>query len=124
GDLEEPSVQPIVDECVPVRQALRIRDAAAEEEMLAAGRNAVLIFPDDVPGAGIDLERAGKRLDAGIRAERTIVEQQNVAVRQGHGSVLTGERRGAHLPLDGPGLPVDSNERRNIAKAQQNVATW
>src|SRR6516165_4908569 len=86
--LEEPPIKSLVDERIAVGQTLRIRDAAAEEEVITAGTGAVLVFPDDFPSGGIDFEGARKRLCTCINAERPVIEQQDVAVRQRHWRVL------------------------------------
>src|SRR5579863_10240697 len=77
---EEPAVKSLVDQGIAVGQTLRVRDPAAEEEMVAAGARAVLIFPHNLLGIGIYFEGTRKRLNAGVGTEWPIVKQQNVAV--------------------------------------------
>src|SRR5207248_1789060 len=93
--LEEAAEVPFVDERVAVRQPLCARDARAEEIEHAR----LLVLPHDLVGRRIDLDDARER-EALVETMRSVVENENVAVRQTMRRVLTGQRRRSELPDD------------------------
>ena len=78
---EQPPIQSFVNQRVAIGQPLRVRNPAAEEEVTAARRDALLILPNDFLGGGVDFKNSRKRLNTAVCAKRAIVEQEDIAIR-------------------------------------------
>src|SRR5262249_40414021 len=77
---KQPAKHAFIDQRVSIGQPLRVRDPIAVKTL-------TLVLPDDVVRRWIDLDysRRGKRL---IQARGTVIEYQNVAIRQRFRRVL------------------------------------
>src|SRR5215472_3395210 len=85
GDFEESAKGRLADEGVAVRQALSVAHARRKE----VPRRPILILPGDLVGRRIHLDGPRKRHRV-IETVRAVVEDQDVAVLQQSGRMLTG----------------------------------
>src|SRR5437764_337599 len=115
--LEEAAVAALTYQRVAVRETLRAGNIGAEEfEDRLVG-----VAPHDLARAWIDLDNARERHRIVVPV-RAVVEDQNVAVRQGAGIVLLRQWRTADLPDDVAARALDHDDGRDIAKADEDVA--
>src|SRR5207248_11350638 len=109
--LEKAAVAALANERIAVREALGAGDIGAEEfEDRLVG-----VAPHDLARAWIDLDNARERHRIVVPV-RAVVEDQNVAVRQGAGIVLLRQWRTADLPDDVAGRALDPDDGRDMAK--------
>src|ERR1700724_2286869 len=114
---EDAAVTALADQRVAVDEALRPGDVRAEEfEDRLVG-----VSPHDLAGARIDLDDS-REGDRAVMAMGAVVEDQDVAVRQGPRVVLLRQGRAVDLPHDVAGGALDHHDRRNVAEADQDIA--
>src|SRR5262245_56716487 len=77
GDFEEAARRPFADKRVAIGQAL----GAADKKAIKLPSRPRLVLPDDGIGFGIHLKDA--RLHPGSHSMETIIEEEDVAIRQG-----------------------------------------
>jgi hypothetical protein len=57
-----------------------------------------------------------------VQPVRTVVEEQQVSIRENVRRVLAGKRGRTELPVDGTGLAVDHHDGRDVPEADQDVS--
>src|SRR5215831_1192009 len=114
--LEESAKPAFIDECVPVRQPLRVRNPRAEEIRW----DGLLKHPDDVLRRWIDFEDTRERKRR-VQSMRAVIEQQHIPVCEYVRGMLAGKRRSAELPIDRAGLPIDHHDRGDMPETEQDV---
>src|SRR5262249_9062515 len=117
GDLEEATEGRLADECVAVRQALRVAHARREE----VPRRSILILPYDLVRGRIDLDGPRKRHRV-IKTMGAVVEDQDVAVVQRRRRMLAGDSRRTELPQDLARLAGDAKDGRGGSVTGEDVA--
>src|SRR5262249_244121 len=116
GDFEESAEGRLADEGVAVREALRVAHAWRKEIPCRS----ILILPGDLVGRRINLDGPRKRHRV-IETVRAVVEDQDVAVVQRSGRMLTRDRWSAELPQDLARLAGDAEAGRGEAVAGEEV---
>ena len=116
-DLKQASEVPLANQRIPVRQTLCIRNPGTEEIAFSA----FSILPDDSFGCQLHFDDA-RKWHRMVQAVRPIVEDQQVAISQRCGSVLTASRGRAELPNNCASLSLDNDDRGYGPEAHDDVA--
>jgi len=111
GDLEDSALGALRDQHVPVGESLRRTPALAEEALSGIA----VVGPDDLSRAGGDLDHPGP-LPA-----RSVVEDQQVPVREHGGVVGTIDTSASPAPYDGLAIGIHDGDQIELAKTQQQV---
>src|SRR5215470_18940286 len=116
GNFEETAEGGLSDQCIAVRQTLRIAHPGREE---ITGR-LILVLPCDLVCGWIDLDHSRIRHRV-VETVRPIIEYQDIAVLEQRWPMLSGNHGRAKFPDDFSRLAGDANDCRGGAITRQDV---
>src|SRR5215467_6339248 len=117
GNFEETAEGGLSDQCIAIRQTLRIAHPGREE---IPGR-LILVLPCDLVCGWIDLDHSRIRHRV-VETVRPIIEYQDIAVLEQRWPMLSGNRGRAEFPDDFSRLAGDANDCGGGAITRQDVA--